>query len=216
MGRVLRFCATGAFLAATVMSVMVALVSYRFVPLGVVQAMEHMAHFLDGNSLALYAHIGGAPIALAVMPFQFWPGLRRRRPRVHRWLGRTYVGAIFVSGIAGLQLALHTTAGSFAATGFGLLAIVWLATTAAGLVFAVRRDIPRHADWMLRSAALTFAAVTLRVYLGTAMAFEADFELAYALIAWACWVPNALAVEVYLRVFRGGNFRYRVAGPAVN
>ncbi|WP_299820002.1 DUF2306 domain-containing protein [uncultured Roseibium sp.] len=214
MERFLRICGRGGYVTMAVLSVVISVVSYRFVPLGVTQAMEHMAHNLDGNALALYAHIGGAPLALAVMPFQFWAGLRLRRPVVHRWLGRVYVAAIFVSGVAGLQLAFHTTAGSFAGTGFGLLAVVWIATTATGLAFAVRRDFARHKAWMLRSAALTFAAVTLRLYLGIAMAFDADFETAYSLIAWACWVPNALAVEVYLRFFRAAGGRHG-AGIAV-
>ncbi|WP_208986202.1 DUF2306 domain-containing protein [Labrenzia sp. OB1] len=214
MERFFRVCSRGGYVTMAVLSVAVAAVSYRFVPQGVMQAMEHMAHHLDGNALALYAHIGVAPLALAVMPFQFWTGFRLRRPAVHRWLGRVYVAAIFVSGVAGLQLAFHTTAGSFAGTGFGLLAVVWVATTATGLVLAIRRDFVRHKAWMLRSAALTFAAVTLRVYLGIAMAYDADFETAYSLIAWACWVPNALAAEVYLRFFRPGRGRFG-AGVAI-
>ncbi|MEM5582523.1 DUF2306 domain-containing protein [Roseibium sp. AS2] len=202
MERVLRVFGWGGYLVAGLLSVLVAAVSYRFVPDGVVVAMDHVAHNLDGNALALYAHIGLAPIALAVMPFQFWPALRSRRPAIHRWLGRVYVAAILVSGLAGLQLAFHTTAGSFAGIGFGVLAVAWLASTATALVLALRREVSRHAAWMMRSAALTFAAVTLRLYLGMSMAFGADIAVAYPVIAWACWVPNALAVELYLRIAR--------------
>lgn len=200
--RISRICTRAAFWVAALLSVMVALVSYRFLPQGVEQAMDVVAHNLEGNSLALYAHIGVAPIALAVMPFQFLAGLRARRPVLHRWLGRTYVAAILVSGLAGLNLAFHSTAGTFAATGFALLALCWLATTAAAFVFALKRSFSRHRDWMLRSAALTFAAVTLRAYLGVSMAFGFDFAIAYPLIGWLCWVPNLAAVEIYLRFFR--------------
>ncbi|ASP36693.1 hypothetical protein CHH27_07415 [Labrenzia sp. VG12] len=160
--------------------------------------MDFMAHHLDGNALALYGHIGVAPIALAVMPFQFLSGLRARRPAVHRWLGRLYVAAILVSGLSGLQLAFYTTAGSFAGTGFALLAVIWLGTTGAALVFALRRQFARHRFWMLRSAALTFAAVTLRVYLGILTGLGVEFETAYQLVAWLAWVPNALVMEAYL------------------
>ncbi|WFE87294.1 DUF2306 domain-containing protein [Roseibium porphyridii] len=199
MERISRLANSSGFWLATVSSVLVAIVSYRFIPLGVQQGMEFVAHNLSGNALALYAHIGVAPVALALMPFQFMSVLRSRWPALHRWSGRVYVGAILVSGLAGLQLAFHTTTGAFATVGFATLAVVWLGTTGAAFYFAVNRQIARHRRWMLRSAALTFAAVTLRVYLGSSMALGADFAIAYPIISWACWVPNALLVEFYLR-----------------
>ncbi|MBN9670885.1 DUF2306 domain-containing protein [Labrenzia aggregata] len=162
--------------------------------------MDFLAHNLDGNAIPLYAHIGVAPIALALMPFQFMGRLRAGRPALHRWMGRAYAAAILVSGLAGFQLAFHSTAGSVASAGFACLAVLWLATTAQGVIYAVRRRFALHRIWMLRSASLTFAAVTLRIYLGTALALDWDFSIAYTVIAWLCWVPNALAIEIYLRV----------------
>lgn len=213
MARMVKVLGSAWFGVAAVLSVLIALVSYRFLPLGVETAMEFMAHNLQDNALALYAHIGVAPIALAVMPFQFLTRLRSRRPALHRWLGRIYVTAILVSGIAGLQLAFYTAAGSFAATGFALLAVIWLATTGAALVFALKRQFARHRVWMLRSAALTFAAVTLRVYLGISMAAGIDFDIAYPLVSWLCWVPNALVMEAYLRFRRVPSRQVPAAGP---
>lgn len=187
-----------AFWAVVISSVLVALVSYRFVPLGVNVAMDFVSHNLAENSLALYAHIAVAPIALLLMPFQFMSGLRRKRPALHRWMGRVYVTSVVVSGVAGFQLAFHSSAGLLATAGFASLSVVWLWTTLGALYFALNRKFDRHRDWMLRSAALTFAAVTLRVYLGSAMALGADFQVAYPIISWACWLPNAMIVELYL------------------
>ncbi len=204
MARFEQVAGSVAFGAAGVFSLLIAAASYRFVPSGVAEAMDHIAHNLEGNSLALYAHIAVAPVALALMPFQFMSGLRARRPSLHRWMGRGYVAAIAVSGLAGIQLAFHSQAGAFAATGFALLGVWWLIATGAALVFALKGAFARHRDWMLRSAALTFAAVTLRLYLGAAMAADLDFAIAYPVIAWICWVPNALAVEIWLRRERRG------------
>ncbi len=183
---------------AAFLSVLVALASYRFVPVGVSEAMDFVAHNLENNALALYGHIAVAPVALALMPFQFMSGLRARRPGLHRWMGRGYVAAILVSGVAGFVLAFHTTAGPVATAGFAILAVIWLGTTACAFLFALKRQIDRHRRWMLRSAALTFAAVSLRLYLGIAMAFGADYDLTYVIVAWVSWVPNALLVEAYL------------------
>ncbi|WP_209010678.1 DUF2306 domain-containing protein [Labrenzia sp. PHM005] len=197
---------TGYWIAA-VFSVLVALASFRFLVWGVPATMEIVAHNLDGNRLALYGHIGFAPVALAVMPFQFLKGLRARKPHIHRWLGRIYVAAIAISGISGLILAFTTIAGTFAGFGFGILAVIWLGTTGAALVFALKRDFARHRVWMIRSAALTFAAVTLRLQLPIGFASGAEFSSFYPIVAWSSWVPNAILAEIYLFWMRQGRQR---------
>jgi hypothetical protein len=52
---------------------------------------------------------------------------------------------------------------------------------------------------MIRNFSLAFAAVMLRLYLPAAVVAGADFALAYAIVAWACWVPNLLFAEWLLR-----------------
>ena len=182
------------------LSIAVALASYRFLIGGVAQTMDIVAHNLDTRKIPLYAHIGFAPIALLLMPFQFWTGLRVTRPLVHRWMGRIYVLAVAISGISGLYIAFFTIMGPFAAAGFGLLAIVWLATTYLAYSHARARRIAAHKKWMVRSAALTFAAVTLRLWLPFFfIATNLEFSVFYPWVAWLCWVPNLIAAEIYLR-----------------
>lgn len=43
---------------------------------------------------------------------------------------------------------------------------------------------------MTRSFALTYAAVTLRIYLPVSMIVGLEFAQAYPVIAWLCWLPN--------------------------
>jgi hypothetical protein len=53
---------------------------------------------------------------------------------------------------------------------------------------------------MIRSYALTFAAVTLRIWLPLFQnGFGMEFISAYVIIAWLCWVPNLLWAEWYVR-----------------
>jgi len=52
---------------------------------------------------------------------------------------------------------------------------------------------------MVRSYALIFAAVTLRIELPLLTAAFHDFTPAYLVVAWLSWVPNLLVVEWYLR-----------------
>ena len=52
---------------------------------------------------------------------------------------------------------------------------------------------------MIRSFSLTFAAVTLRLYLPIGIVSGLTFEQIYVATAWISWVPNLLVAELYLR-----------------
>jgi len=151
----------------------------------------------------LLMHVGTASLALLIGPFQFWRPLRTRIPRLHRWAGRLYVAACVAAGLSGFVLALGASTGLISTAGFGLLAIAWVYTTLMALWTATNRRFVEHRAWMIRSFALTFAAVTLRMYLPVAIALSSAlpiaFEDGYRAISFLCWVPNLLVAEAYLR-----------------
>jgi uncharacterized membrane protein len=182
---------------AALLSVAVALVSYRYVPQVGPLSEEILANLYARPWLVL--HAGGAATALLVGPFQFLPALRRRLPRAHRWLGRIYAVACLVGGAAGFVLAFGTTAGPIAGLGFGLLAPIWIYATVQGWLTARARRFEDHRRWMIRSFALTFAAVTLRLYLPLGMMAGLSFGQIYVATAWISWIPNLLLVELWLR-----------------
>lgn len=101
--------------------------------------------------------------------------------------------------MGGLVLAFGSTAGPIATAGFGLLALAWLATTVQAWRMALARRVAEHRAWMIRSMALTLAAVTLRLYLPFAALGPIPFFDAYRAIAFLCWVPNLLLAEVWLK-----------------
>lgn len=145
------------------------------------------------------SHFGAGGVALAVGVLQLFAQVRRRRPALHRWLGRLYVIAVFISGSAGALMATQTTAGRVASSGFAVLAVLWLWSTLQAYRAIRARQVQRHRAWMLRSFALTLAAVTLRIYLPLSQLAGASFEDAYSAIAWLCWVPNLLLAEYLMR-----------------
>lgn len=151
------------------------------------------------SPLGLQTHIAVSGIALILGPFQFLKGLRRSAPGLHRWMGRIYVAACLIGGVAGGVIAMYSSAGPAAGAGFLALAVLWLLTTGMALRSALKRDFVSHERWMVRSFALTFAAVTLRLYLPPVFIFQMDFVSAYTIIAWMCWVPNLLIAEFWLR-----------------
>lgn len=186
------------FTAIWVSAVLIAVGSYRFLIADVALVMPAMLHHALERPVMFYLHVGLAPIALALLPVQFSKGLRKNRPAVHRWLGRLYGGAILLAGISGIWLAYTTEEGPVAAAGLGLLSVVWLWTTGTAIWHAMKRRIVQHRAWMIRSAALTLAAVTLRVYLPIGAA-TVGFEASYPIICWLAWVPNLMLAEWILR-----------------
>lgn len=177
---------------------LVALVSYRILLLGMEAGFPDMRpHF--AHPPIFWTHVLAASAALGLMPFQFWQGLRARRHDLHRWIGRAYVLAVLAGGLSGLYMSFFAITGPVAGTGFFLLALAWLGTTGMAYLAARKRDFDSHRRWMIRSAALTFAAVTLRLYLALSMVAGLPFDLSYTVIAWACWVPNLIAVELWRR-----------------
>lgn len=147
----------------------------------------------------LVVHVAGACTALLVGSFQFLLRVRDRFPKWHRWVGRIYVAACLTGGAGAIPIALTSTAGPVATAGFGGLAIGWLVTTVRGWQLARERRFVEHRRWMIRSWALTLAAVTLRLYLPMVPIFGLPFMDSYRAISFLCWVPNLLIAELYLR-----------------
>lgn len=160
-------------------------------------AQPVLANRFADPALALHAAFGG--VALIIGPFQFLPRLRVRHTRAHRAIGVSYVVSVAVSGLAGLVLALGVISGPAASMGFALLALAWLGTTGLAVRAVAARRFAIHRRWMVRSFALTLAGVSLRVQLVLAGTAGMTFEASYPVIAFACWIPNLVLAELWLR-----------------
>jgi len=161
--------------------------------------VEGMRLLLNGFGPRLLAlHAGAASIAIILGPFQFLPGLRQGRPRVHHLIGRLYVTGCFLGGLSGLGLAIGTSSGPLVALGFGAMAIAWLYTTFRGIRAAMAGQFQAHRRWMVRSFAVTLAAVSLRIFLPVMLIAGVEFTRAYLVISFACWIPNLILAEIWL------------------
>lgn len=185
------------WVAMTFWATVIGLVSLRY-------ALPHVPHPVLTNFVthrtAFRVHAASASVALLAGPWQFRRGLRQRRPVVHRVVGRLYVAAVAIGWIASIPVALHAQTGLLASAGFLSLGLCWISATTIGLLTILRGRVADHRRWMIRSYALTAAAITLRIYLGTAATLHLPFNLAYPAIAWLCWAPNLLVTEIALRL----------------
>nr|WP_240548376.1 DUF2306 domain-containing protein [Paenibacillus lignilyticus] len=111
---------------------------------------------------ALVAHISFAFVALLTGWSQFVGYIRKRYPRVHRLLGRAYVGSVFLSGILSLVVILYVEEFTKAVS-FLVLTGLWLFTSWKGYRTAVHRRFDEHRKWMIRSYGITLVAVCARL-----------------------------------------------------
>lgn len=146
-----------------------------------------------------FQHVSLGGIAMLIGFIQFSKKMRTRNLRLHRLFGKIYLVAVLLSGAAGFYVALHTFGGVPAQAGFVGLAVSWLFTSAMAYWRVRSKDIDAHERWMIRSYALTWAAVTLRIYLPTfEHALNMNFNESYQIIAWLCWVPNLIVAELII------------------
>ncbi|HEX2853402.1 MAG TPA: DUF2306 domain-containing protein [Opitutaceae bacterium] len=170
-----------------------AIYSYALLPPGSTVAPAMKATY-QAHRARILIHVFCAAVALVTGPFQFFPGIRRRRA-IHRRIGYVYFSAVLTGGIAGLAMAFIAYGGLVSKLGFGALAVLWLYTAAMALLAIRKKSYAAHEVWAIRCFALTFAAVTLRLYLGAFFAMGLSFDDFYPALSWLCWVPNLLLVE---------------------
>ena len=112
------------FLAVSV-SAYAALV-YSLTEPGALVHPDMRAAFME-HANVIRLHALAALAALALGPWQFSAALRERRPRLHRLMGRVYLGiGVLIGGLTGLYLAQFAHGGALARLGFALLAVAWL------------------------------------------------------------------------------------------
>jgi hypothetical protein len=147
--------------------------------------------------VSFFVHVLTSMFALAAGFTQFAPGLLRRWPAVHRWMGRLYVvNVCLITGPASFIMALYANGGIASRIGFGVLATLWITTTALAYRTAMQRRWPAHRAWMIRSYALTLSALTLRAWKVLIVAALHPHPMdAYMMVAWLGWVPNLLLAE---------------------
>jgi hypothetical protein len=146
----------------------------------------------------IYPHALFGTIALALGPFQFRRNILRRA-WLHRAMGKAYVFSAMLTGLAGLYMSIYSFGGTVTHLGFGGLAVALLVCTAAAFVKIQNREIARHREWMIRSFAMLFSAVTLRIMVPFLAVALGGFEPAYLWVSWLCWVPNLIGAELYVR-----------------
>jgi len=150
-------------------------------------------------NICFYGHISLGGLALLSGCSQFFKKFRNKHLRLHRKLGFVYVISVMLSGLFSLYIAYYTPGGIVAVLGFEVLGILWLYTTFNAFRAVLQKNLDQHENWMMRSYALTFAAVSLRLWMPILIGLIGlSFIQAYIIIAWWCWVPNLMVAQWFI------------------
>ncbi|MCW8876858.1 MAG: DUF2306 domain-containing protein [Kangiellaceae bacterium] len=157
--------------------------------------------------LYFLAHAFGGAVALLLVPVQLFTAAKNNS--IHRLVGRLYVIAVLISTMGAYYLAWGAFGGTSSWLALSILATLWWTTTLKAILAAIQKDLHSHRRWMLRSAALTTSAITLRI-LSPFFYHYFDFETAQQALYWSCWIINLLIIELWmLRQVRLNHSKYK-------
>ena len=158
---------------------------------------ESVAYFAPRFPIIIHATFGS--IALFTGMLQLLSKFREKFPRANIVLRKIYYTSVIISGTFGLYVALYAQGGLVNKIGFGMLAVLWLYSIAKAIRADSAGDMTSFRIWIVRNYALTFAAVTLRLYIPILWSFYGfnpeAFNATYATLGFLCWVPNIIFVE---------------------
>lgn len=154
----------------------------------------------------LISHIVFGTVAMVTVNLAIWPWLRRRRPAVHRVVGRVYVAASVIGGVCGL--IIMPFAPVVGKVGVTMSTTLWIVTSVVAFFAARSGRFALHRRFMLYSFALVMNNVwglaAAQIVIGFQIQMDFNYLAEYA--RWVGWVVDLMLVQWWL---------YRTAGRPV-
>jgi len=144
-----------------------------------------------------YIHVCSAIFTLLAGFTQFNSSILKNKPSVHRTMGKIYVVVVlFFAAPSGFFIGLFANGGFYSKISFIILSILWFWFTLKAFIAIKMRQVITHKAFMLRSFALAFSAITLRLWkVILVYLFHPSPMDVYQIIAWLGWIPNVMLIE---------------------
>lgn len=158
--------------------------------------LDHWAYLPN-----FFIHISTSLIVLLIGIFQFIPSFIQKYPIVHRNIGIMYIILIlFFAAPSGFIIGLFANGGLSCKVGFCLQSIAWFLITFFAYIEIRRKNIENHINWMVRSFAITLAAMSLRTesYFMHYFLHTKPIET-YLTVTWLSWVGNLMIAEIIIQ-----------------
>ena len=186
---------------------------FGFVGLMLAYVLVHDESFLVNPKDPIWSHyepfkwwllphgIAGA-CALLLGPMQFSDRVRHRFRRLHRVVGRIYVGGVFIAAPLGayIQYFEERLGESRSFTVAAIVdAILLMGTTGVAMAFILRGKVEQHRQWMTRSFTVALVFLEGRV-VGGVTGWENLGNHIGETIVWACLAFSVLSADLVLQL----------------
>ncbi len=163
-------------------------------------------------------HLVPGFLFMVLGPIQFWPAVRNRWIRFHRFSGRVWMIAALVGVTTALLfVGVLPVFGNFSTQVVVVFAsVMFLICLATGYVRIRQGRIAQHREWMIRTFAIGLGISTFRVILPFLMMppLRATFPEAWNTVIWLGFAINIITAEVWINVTRRQPQPLSVAAPA--
>jgi uncharacterized membrane protein len=120
-----------------------------------------------------FVHILPGAFFLGLAPLQFVAGFRQRNLKFHRRMGILLVICALIIGASALVMSFTMNIGGANETAATtLFAIAFLICLVRAYIYARRREIERHREWMIRTFGIGLGVATTRPIVGMFFAFR--------------------------------------------
>lgn len=123
---------------------------------------ERFGDSLLNNQLWFVVHIAGGTCALFLGPIQFWTRFRDKNIRLHRLLGKIYIGGTLIAGLSALRLSLINPCQACRYS-LLLLSVLLIFFTSAAYYSIRQYHVESHKQFMVRSYVCALAFVFVRL-----------------------------------------------------
>ena len=156
------------------------------------------------HPLLTMLHIIPGLLFVVLGPLQFIPGLRSRKPRLHRWTGRAVLASGAIVGTTALVMSPQMAIGGVSETAATMLfAILFLFALTRAFLLIRRGSVALHREWMVRAFAIGLAVASIRPIVGIFFATSRLTHLTphdfFGAAFWLGFTTTLLATEAWVR-----------------
>lgn len=151
--------------------------------------------------IAFYTHVFSSIFILSAGFTQFSSYILKYQKKLHKIAGKIYAyNILLINFPAGMIMAVYANGLLPSKIAFIVLDCLWFLFTLKAVIAIKKKDVTTHKKFMIRSYALTFSAITLRVWKIILLnSFHIEPLTLYMIDAWMGFVPNLLLAEWIIR-----------------
>jgi len=153
----------------------------------------------------MLVHALPGPLFMILGPLQFFPLLRSRHIRLHRWSGRVYLVSGVMIGVSALVMPFRfpLVSGTMEVVAILFFGSLFLFALGKAFFHIRRGQIADHREWMIRAFALGLAIAADRPATSFFLFFtQMPLREFFGIGLWLCFCSHALAGEAWINYTR--------------